>query len=51
MSLQRLGIGNILCIVEELYGVAECTTLTFNFRLVRVHLQRTFLAIKYSNHY
>jgi hypothetical protein len=46
MSLQRLGTGNTLCTVGEVYAVAESTILEIvrNFcRLVRVHLQGTFV--------
>ena len=46
MSLQRLGTGNTLCIVKEVYGVVESTIskIVRNFcRLVGVHLQWTFI--------
>jgi hypothetical protein len=46
MSLQRLGIGNTLCTVGEVYGVAESTIseIIRNFyRLVGIHLQGTFV--------
>lgn len=46
MSLQKLGTGNTLCTVGEVYGMAENTILKIvrNFcRLVRVHLQGTFV--------
>ena len=46
MSLQRLGTGNTLCTVGEVYGVAKSTIseiVQFFCNLVRVHLQGTFV--------
>ena len=46
MSLQRLGTGNTLCTVGEVYGVAESTIseiVRIFCKLVRVHLQGTFV--------
>ena len=46
MSLQRLGTGNTLCTVDEVYGVAESLIskiVRIFCKLVRVHLQGTFV--------
>ena len=45
-SLQKLGAGNTLCIVGDVYGVAESTISEIGrifYKLVRVHLQGTFV--------
>ena len=49
MSLQRLGTGNTLCTVGEVYGVAESTIseIVRNFyKLIIFHLQGTFVQIQ-----
>ena len=50
MSLQRLGTRSTLCVVGEVYGVAESTIseiVRIFYKLVRVHLQGTF--VQFSN--
>jgi hypothetical protein len=46
MSLQRLGTGNILCTIGEIYGVAESTIseiVRIFCKFVRAHLQGTIV--------